>query len=149
MKHLSASPSKLGRQSCWVPCLCRRHVCSIQRYVARGIFWLSTERLSRSTSYLKEGGEGTLYSYTLQSCKCDVLHRRLGADSDKISDGGISTYILHLSGSILLKERNCWETGVKSVILFRAAAVSERALQRHVPGGHLLHHQTGHRLSVS
>jgi hypothetical protein len=26
----------------------------------------------------------------------------------------------------------------------RAAAVSERALQRHVPGGHLLHHQTGH-----
>jgi hypothetical protein len=26
------------------------------------------------------------------------MHRRLGADSDKISEDGASTYILHLSG---------------------------------------------------
>ncbi len=31
-------------------------------------------------------------------CSPDVLHRLLGADSDKISEGGMSTYILHLSG---------------------------------------------------
>jgi hypothetical protein len=32
---------------------------------AQGIFELSTERLSRSTLHLKEGGEGSLYSWTL------------------------------------------------------------------------------------
>ncbi len=42
--------------------------------VAQGIFWLSTERLSRNTFHLKEGGERG-------SCNCDILHRRLGADS--------------------------------------------------------------------
>ncbi len=31
--------------------------------VAQGIFWLSTERLSRSTLYLNEGGEGTMYPF--------------------------------------------------------------------------------------
>jgi hypothetical protein len=36
------------------------------------------------------------------SFNCVVLHRRFGADSDKIPEGGISTYILHLSG---LKDR--------------------------------------------
>ncbi len=34
---------------------------------AQGIFWLSTERLSRSTLHLKEGEEGSLYSCTLYS----------------------------------------------------------------------------------
>ncbi len=52
--------------------------------VAQGIFWLSTERLSRSVLHLKEGGKGSLYSCTLLYRNCDVLHRRLGADSDKI-----------------------------------------------------------------
>ncbi len=61
---------------------------------ARNIFWLSTERLSCSTLHLKEGEEGSLYS-----CNCDVLHRRHGADSDKIPEDGTSTYILHLSGN--------------------------------------------------
>jgi hypothetical protein len=32
------------------------------------------------------------------SCNCEVLHRRLGADSDKIPEGGTSTCLLHLSG---------------------------------------------------
>jgi hypothetical protein len=32
------------------------------------------------------------------SCICNVLHRRPGADSDKIPEGGTSTYILHLCG---------------------------------------------------
>jgi hypothetical protein len=36
--------------------------------------------------HLKEGGEGSLYSCILQSCNFDVLHRRLGADSDKIPE---------------------------------------------------------------
>ncbi len=31
--------------------------------VAQGIFWLSTERLSRSTIHLKEGREGSLHSW--------------------------------------------------------------------------------------
>jgi hypothetical protein len=64
---------------------------------AQGIFLLSTERLSRSTLHLKEGGVCTLV--LMLSFNCDVLHRRLGADSDKIPEGGTSTYILHLSGS--------------------------------------------------
>ncbi len=62
--------------------------------VAQIIFWLSTERLSRNPSHLKEGGEESLYSCT---CNCDFLHRRLGADSGKIPEGGTSNYILHLS----------------------------------------------------
>ncbi len=48
----------------------------------------------------------TLTQYTvvvLQSCNCDVLHRRLGADSDKIPEGWTSIYILHLSGLSPLK----------------------------------------------
>ncbi len=51
------------------------------------------------TLHLKETGEGSLYSCTLSSCNCDVLHRTLCADSDKIPEGGTSTYILHLSGA--------------------------------------------------
>jgi hypothetical protein len=71
--------------------------------VAQGIFWLSTERLLRSTLHLKEGGEGSLHSCTLQSCNCDVLHRPLCADSDRIPEGGTSTYIPHLSGLITIQ----------------------------------------------
>ncbi len=38
-----------------------------------------------------------IYQYsTLQPCYCDVLHRRLCADSDKIPEGRTSTYISHL-----------------------------------------------------
>ncbi len=60
--------------------------------VAQGIFWQSTERLSLSTLHLKEGGRWeSLFMYS-------VLHPRLSADSDKIPEGGTSTYILHLSG---------------------------------------------------
>jgi hypothetical protein len=33
--------------------------------VAQGIFWLSSERLSRSTLHLIEGGEGSLYLYSV------------------------------------------------------------------------------------
>ncbi len=62
--------------------------------VAQGIFWLSTERLSHSTLHLKEGVEGSPYSCTLQSCNCDILHRPLCADKDKIPEGRSSTYIL-------------------------------------------------------
>jgi len=41
--------------------------------VARGIFWLSTERLSRSTLHLKEGWEGSLYSEVKKSPKVGPL----------------------------------------------------------------------------
>ncbi len=37
----------------------------------------------------------------MYSRNCDVPHRRLGADSDKIPEGGTSTYILHLSVCVL------------------------------------------------
>jgi hypothetical protein len=37
----------------------------------------------------------------LCACNCDVLHRRLYADSDKIPEGGASTYILHLSAHLI------------------------------------------------
>ncbi len=61
--------------------------------VAQGIFWLSTERLSRSTLHLKEGGgEGSVYSCTLQSCNCDVLRQRLGTDSVKSPKVGLYFY---------------------------------------------------------
>jgi hypothetical protein len=65
--------------------------------VAQGIVWLSTESLSRVTLDLKEG---SLYCCILLSCNCDVLHRRLCADSDKISEGEgrTSTCILPLFG---------------------------------------------------
>ncbi len=36
--------------------------------VAQGVFLLSSERLSRSTLHLLEGGDGSLYSCTLQTC---------------------------------------------------------------------------------
>jgi hypothetical protein len=39
-----------------------------------------------------------MYSRTLQSFNCDVLHRRHCAESDKIPESGTSTDILHLSG---------------------------------------------------
>ncbi len=56
-------------------------------------------------------GEGSLHSCTWQSCNCDVLHRRLGADSDKIPEGGTFSYILHLSvlhaKQWCTKTRNC------------------------------------------
>ncbi len=48
--------------------------------VAQGIFWLSTEWLSRSTLHLKQWAEGSLYSLY-----CVVLQMlSLCADSDKI-----------------------------------------------------------------
>jgi hypothetical protein len=62
--------------------------------VAPGIFLLCPERLSRSTLHFIEGGEGSLYSCTLWSCNCDVLHRPIGEDSDKIPVGRTSTYCL-------------------------------------------------------
>ncbi len=37
--------------------------------------------------------------YSVVSQLCDVLHRRLVADSDKIPEGGASTYILYLLGT--------------------------------------------------
>jgi hypothetical protein len=50
------------------------HYCS----VAQGIFWLSTERLSRSTFHLKERGRGEsvlLYSVVLQLWRTDASVR--------------------------------------------------------------------------
>jgi hypothetical protein len=54
---------------------------------AQAIFWLSSERLSRSALHLIEEGETSLYSCSLQSCDRNVLHRPPCED----------TYILHLS----------------------------------------------------
>jgi len=64
--------------------------------VAQGIFWLSIERLSRSTL---PWGEWSLFSCTLyRSCNLNVWHRPLCADSDKIPRRwDLYTYILHLS----------------------------------------------------
>jgi hypothetical protein len=64
--------------------------------VAQGIFWLSTERLSRNTLHLKKGGEGKsvllYYSVVLQ-----LWHPASALlCTDKIPEGGASTYILHL-----------------------------------------------------
>ncbi len=59
--------------------------------VAQGIFWLSSERLSRSTLHLIEGEEWSLYSYSV------VLHQTPCEDSDKISESRTSSNILHLS----------------------------------------------------
>ncbi len=91
------SPGKLGRQACWVTCLgfCEWQT---QRYtkithdsptvlfsVAQGMFWLTTERLSRSTLQLKEG------VCTLVLCSLETV---MSCDSDKIPEGGTSTFVL-------------------------------------------------------
>jgi len=60
--------------------------------VAQGIFWLSSERLSRNTLRLIDGGEGSLYSCTLYNC----IHPCCPASTALW--GRASTYILHLSG---------------------------------------------------
>ncbi len=66
--------------------------------VAQGIFWLSSERLSRSTLHLIEGGEGSLYSCTvLRSLATVMPFVRIVTKSPKV--GGTSTYIFHLSES--------------------------------------------------
>ncbi len=62
---------------------------------ARNILTVHRETLTQYITF-KRGGEGSLYISTLYSCNCDVLHRRLCVDSDKIPGGGTSTYILHL-----------------------------------------------------
>jgi len=76
--------------------------------VLRKAYFDSPKRLSRSTLHLKEGWEGIQYSCTLQPCNCDVLHRRLGADSDKILEVGRFSFILHLSGKPHLMSWSTW-----------------------------------------
>ncbi len=76
------------------PALPPQALTETQRYTE---YFHCTQRDSHAVHYR---GEGSLYSCTLQSCNCDVLHRRLFADSDKIPEGGNSTYILHLSGEM-------------------------------------------------
>jgi hypothetical protein len=73
---------------------------------AQGIFLLSTERHSRSTLYLQEGGSGE-----------SVTTPRCVANSDKIPEGGTSTYILHLSG---------WERNINKIIFVFWASLTER-----------------------
>jgi hypothetical protein len=45
---------------------------------------------------LKRGGKGESVLCSLLSYNCDVLHRRLLADSDKILEGGTSTVPVHI-----------------------------------------------------
>ncbi len=65
--------------------------------VAQGIFWLFTEKISRSTLHLKEGGE---VESTLVPCNLELWRPasmpRCGQWQNP--QGGTSTYILHLSG---------------------------------------------------
>jgi hypothetical protein len=67
---------------------------------ARNILTLHRETLTQYiTLHLKRGGEvESLYSCTLESCNCDVLHRRLGVDKWQNPRGRDLYYILHLSG---------------------------------------------------
>ncbi len=62
---------------------------------ARNIFTVYRDTLTQYIT-LKEVGEGSLY-VLLYSCNCDVLHRTLWEDSDKIPEGRTCTYILHIS----------------------------------------------------
>ncbi len=65
--------------------------------VAQGIFWLSTERLSHSTSHLKERGVFTLELCSLATVTfCIDAPVRIVTKSPKVEP---LTYILHLSGS--------------------------------------------------
>ncbi len=60
------------------------------------------ETLTQNITF-KRGGrwESVISCSVVLYSNCDVLHRRLWADSDKIPEGGTSPYILHFSGSIL------------------------------------------------
>jgi hypothetical protein len=52
------------------------------------------------------------------SRNCDVLHRRLCADRDKIPEGRTSTYILHLSDSAVPVKRT-----YENVVLFTLSTI--------------------------
>ncbi len=68
--------------------------------VAQAIFLLSSERLSRSTLHLIEGGEGSLYTPVLCGLatvlSCIGPSVRNATKSPEV--GSLHTYILHLSG---------------------------------------------------
>ncbi len=59
------------------------------------------QRDFHAVHYIEKKGGERLCSCTLNCCNCDVLHRRLCADSDKIPKGGASAYILHLSAHLI------------------------------------------------